>query len=240
MDFINYKHKVVISVCLLNAEKERIKEIINTYKIRLESIYNNLNSLLDDLTHINFIESMPDHKEKINKLIENVNNNNIYSKLNIDVDNEFKKIDEKNNNINEYINIYSNEYIKIKNICNNNNKIEQKTKEEIKNNPFNNSSEYEETETPEITEEEEQEKQEKEINNNIQPEINKIQTEIINNNVEINNNIDVEDEEAKKLRIKREIYNKRRREQRLEKQLKLKKEMEEKENEFNKKFIIKI
>ena len=102
MDFINYKHKVVISVCLVNAEKERIKEIIITYKIRLESIYNNLNSLLDDLTHINFIESMPDHKEKINKLIENVNNNNIYSKLNIDVDSEFKKIDEKNNNINEY------------------------------------------------------------------------------------------------------------------------------------------
>ena len=56
MDFINYKNKLVVSVCLLTAEKDRIKEILTAYNIRLGTIYNNISSILDDLEKINLIE----------------------------------------------------------------------------------------------------------------------------------------------------------------------------------------
>ncbi len=53
MDFNNHKYKLIVGVCLLKSEQDRIKEIINSYNIRLEQIYNNLCSLLDDLDNIN-------------------------------------------------------------------------------------------------------------------------------------------------------------------------------------------
>jgi len=39
MDFSNYKYKMVVVVSLLNSEKERIKQILDAYNIRLIYIY---------------------------------------------------------------------------------------------------------------------------------------------------------------------------------------------------------
>ena len=73
MDFINYKNKLVVAVCLLQSEKDRIKEILTAYNIRLGTIYNNITSILDDLEKINLIENIPDEKERILNLINYIN-----------------------------------------------------------------------------------------------------------------------------------------------------------------------
>ena len=49
MDFTNYKYKLIASVAILTAEKDRIKEIITAYNIRLDNIFIAVSSLLDDL-----------------------------------------------------------------------------------------------------------------------------------------------------------------------------------------------
>ena len=97
MNFVNYKNKLVVSVCLLQSEKERIKEILIAYNIRLTNIFNSISSILDDLEKINFIEQIPEEKERILNLINYVNN---FS--NIEEEEEIKKqIDEKFKNIDE-------------------------------------------------------------------------------------------------------------------------------------------
>ncbi len=74
MNFTNYKYKLVASVSLLTAEKDRIQEIITAYNIRLNTIYNNISSILDDLEWINFIENIADEKQRIINLINIVHN----------------------------------------------------------------------------------------------------------------------------------------------------------------------
>ena len=64
MNFTNYKYKLVVSVCLMQSEKSRIKEIIEAYNIRLNTIYSSISSMLDDLEKINFIEKL---KSAINR-----------------------------------------------------------------------------------------------------------------------------------------------------------------------------
>ena len=38
MEFSSYKNKTIASIAILTVEKDRIKEIIQCYKIRLDSI----------------------------------------------------------------------------------------------------------------------------------------------------------------------------------------------------------
>jgi hypothetical protein len=61
---------MIASVSILTAEKDRIKELINTYTIRLDSIYSSLLPLLDSLEKINYIENIVDEKERIINLIK--------------------------------------------------------------------------------------------------------------------------------------------------------------------------
>ena len=74
MDFQQHKYKLVVSICLLHAEKENIKNIINSYNERLENIYNNILEILNQLEKINLIEASTDEKEQIKNLI-------VYSKI---------------------------------------------------------------------------------------------------------------------------------------------------------------
>ena len=78
MEFNNHKYKLVVSICLLNAEKDRIKEILKSYNNRLETIYNHLISIMDQMEELNKIEKITDEKEQINNLIiySKINNNN--------------------------------------------------------------------------------------------------------------------------------------------------------------------
>ena len=124
MDYPTHKYKLTVSFCLLNSEKDRIKDIIKAYNNRLEKIYNSLISLMDQLDEINKIEHITDKKDQINNLIlysKIFNNTNDEIKiLKSDVNNNLNKIEDKNKILEtNIINKNSNEFIKIKNICNN-------------------------------------------------------------------------------------------------------------------------
>ena len=47
MDFQNHRFKLLVSISLMCSEKDRIKQIITSYNMRLEHIYNNICSTLD-------------------------------------------------------------------------------------------------------------------------------------------------------------------------------------------------
>ena len=65
MDFQQHKYKLTVSICLLNSEKDRIKDIIKAYNNRLEKIYNSLISIMDEIEQINKIEKITDDNEQI-------------------------------------------------------------------------------------------------------------------------------------------------------------------------------
>ena len=239
MNFTNYKYKLVASVSLLTAEKDRIQEIIIAYNIRLNTIYNNISSLLDDLERINFIENIADEKERIINLINivhNIKNNDEEKKIKNNMDEKFKKIDElkneglKNNNVN----IYSNKYNEIKKVCTN--PIKKTESENIIN-------KYESTTTTPTTTEEDNTGEEI-IEKQEQPQEEKQKNKFINNDDsnlkicdELNNNVNnIKDEKQ----IKRNEYNQRRREKALAERLKKQKEQETKEQEHNNKLLIKL
>ena len=201
-----------MGVCLLKSEQDRIKEIISSYNLRLEQIYNNLCSLLDDLDNINLIEKMTDEKKQINNLI-------LYSNINTPFKNKIEstlnKIEEKNNIIEQQLNKNSCDYIKIKKACEN--KLNEIDKNNIINDMNNNNNNSSESGTNTETEEDRTgEETEEEININNNNNINEIN----------NNNLDEKER-------KRQEYNKRRREQRI------KKKQQEQEQALNK-FIIKL
>ena len=113
MNFTNYKYKLVVSVCLMQSEKSRIKEIIEAYNIRLNTIYSSISSMLDDLEKINFIEAIPNEKEQINNLINFVNDFNNIEELETiknEIDEKIKKINETNNKLNKSAKINDNAY----------------------------------------------------------------------------------------------------------------------------------
>ena len=56
MDYQQHKKKLLISLCLLNSEKDNIKNIISSYNKRLEIICNNLISNMDELEKISNID----------------------------------------------------------------------------------------------------------------------------------------------------------------------------------------
>ena len=85
MNYTTHKKKLFISICLLNAEKDNIKNIISSYNKCLEIIYNNLMSNMDEIEKINNIENMKDEKDQINNLI-------IYSKIFNNTNNEIKNL----------------------------------------------------------------------------------------------------------------------------------------------------
>ena len=124
MNYTTHKQKLVISICLLNAEKDNIKNIISSYNKRLEIIYNSLISNMDELEKINNIENIKDEKDQINNLIVYSkifnNTNNEIKNLKSDVTNNIKKIEDKNDFLEtKIINKNSNDYTIIKNVCNN-------------------------------------------------------------------------------------------------------------------------
>ena len=81
MDYKTQKFKLVVSLCLLKSEQDRIKDILSSYNTRLEHIYNNICSLLDELEKLNNLENMTDEQQQLNNLILYANNRHIVSKL---------------------------------------------------------------------------------------------------------------------------------------------------------------
>ena len=207
MEFNNHKYKLVVSICLLNAEKDRIKEILKSYNNRLEYIYNNLISIMDQMEELNKIEKITDEKEQINNLIiysKINNNNNETNLLKNNIECNINKIDEKNIILENKI-INKNEYTIIKNVCNNtfsedttiNNKQKNKLINEV-----DETDKQEEEETDEAETEEDRTGEEEIINNN--DNNNNNETIIINN---------IDDE----IRRKKDAYNAKRRDQRIKK-----------------------
>ena len=85
MEFGKHKYKLVVALTLLNSEKDRIKDILKSYNIRLESIYSNLISIMDQLQEINLIEDIKNEDEQIKNLIKysKIFNNNDNNEINI-------------------------------------------------------------------------------------------------------------------------------------------------------------
>ena len=235
MNFTNYKYKLVVSVCLMQSEKSRIKEIIEAYNIRLNTIYSSISSMLDDLEKINFIEAIPNEKEQINNLINFVNDFNNIEELETiknEIDEKIKKINETNNKINESAKINNNEYLKIKTATTDN------LKEEQKNNIIYSYANTEVSTTTEEQEQEQEQEQEPQININLNNDDSNLKQEIQLNEEKINviiQNVDDEDEQIKK---KRDEYNKKRREQRVLNNLK--KQQQAETEKINQQFIIKL
>jgi len=219
----------------MQSEKSRIKEIIEAYNIRLNTIYSSISSMLDDLEKINFIEAIPNEKEQINNLINFVNDFNNIEELEIiknEIDEKIKKINETNNKINESAKINNNEYLKIKVATADN------LKEEQKNNIIYS---YANTEVSTTTEEQEQEQeQEPQININLNNDDSNLKQEIQLNDEKIDFIVQTVEREDNKLKIKREAFNLKRREQRILNNLKKKQEAETEADEFNKQFVIKL
>ena len=250
MNFTNYKYKLVVSVCLMQSEKSRIKEIIEAYNIRLNTIYSSISSMLDDLEKINFIEAIPNEKEQINNLINFVNDFNNIEELETiknEIDEKIKKINETNNKINESAKINDNEYLKIKTATTDN------LKEEQKNNIIYSYANTEVSTTTEEQEQEQEQEQEPQININLNNDDSNLKQEIQFNEEKINviarktgvyaanaTIIQTVDDEDNKLKIKREAFNLKRREQRILNNLKKKQEAETEADEFNKQFVIKL
>jgi len=236
MNFTNYKYKLVASVSLLTAEKDRIQEIIIAYNIRLNTIYNNISSLLDDLERINFIENIADEKERIINLINIVHNiKNNDEKIKNNMDEKFKKIDDfKNEGLtNNNVNIYSNKFNEIKHACKT--PLKKTEAENIINN-------YESTTTtPTTTEEDNTGEEETIIEESTPNKFNNNDDSNLKNvcefNININNNVNKNIDEKQK---KRNEYNQKRRQNNLVAKLKKQKETEAKEQAHNNKFIIKI
>ena len=175
MNFTNYKYKLVVSVCLMQSEKSRIKEIIEAYNIRLNTIYSSISSMLDDLEKINFIEAIPNEKEQINNLINFVNDFNNIEELETiknEIDEKIKKINETNNKINESAKINNNEYLKIKIATTDN------LKEEQKNNIIYSYANTEVSTTTEEQEQEQEKEQEPQININLNNDDSNLKQEI--------------------------------------------------------------
>jgi len=223
----------------MQSEKSRIKEIIEAYNIRLNTIYSSISSMLDDLEKINFIEAIPNEKEQINNLINFVNDFNNIEELEIiknEIDEKIKKINETNNKINESAKINNNEYLKIKVATADN------LKEEQKNNIIYS---YANTEVSTTTEEQKQEQeqeqeQEPQININLNNDDSNLKQEIQLNDEKIDFIVQTVEREDNKLKIKREAFNLKRREQRILNNLKKKQEAETEADEFNKQFVIKL
>ena len=201
MEYTQHKQKLIISICLLNAEKDRIKDIIKAYNNRLDNIYNSIISIMDQVQEISDLENVKDEKQQLYNLI-------IYSKIFNNNDNELKllksevetninKIEHKNNILEtKIININSNEYNKIKNICNNTFNEDIKLNEIEQNKLiYESDSKTEESETEEdLTGE--QEIEDKPNNNNNNNNNNNIDNENNNNN---KNNIEIDEQTRKRL-----------------------------------------
>ena len=120
MEFEQHKYKLIVSICLLNAEKDHIKNIITSYNNRLEFIYNNLISIMDQLEELNKIGKITDEQEQIKKLIIYSKIYNYNDEINIIKSNAtsyINKIENKNEILEtKIINKNSNDYNIIKNI----------------------------------------------------------------------------------------------------------------------------
>jgi hypothetical protein len=236
MDFTNYKYKLIASVAILTAEKDRIKEIITAYNIRLDNIFIAVSSLLDDLEKINFIEKIPEEKERIINLINfvsSLSNMTDDKQIKKSFDEKFKKIDEiKNKGLdNNNINLYSNKFNEIKNVCSNPLK---KTEAENIINEYESATTTDEDNTGEEIIYEESTQPNK-YNNNDDSNLKNVGELNINMNNNVNNNKNIDEKQKK-----RDEINKRRREKNLVDKLKKQKEAEAKEREHNNKLLIKL
>ena len=77
MDINTQKYKLYITSALLYYEKQKIEELFNTYSTRLNTINDNMEVLLKDITNLKNIEDIPEEKQ-LNKLIELITFKNIF------------------------------------------------------------------------------------------------------------------------------------------------------------------
>ncbi len=69
MEIENQKYKVYVQTALLYYEKQKIKEIFETYNTRLTTIDYKMNILLNDINKLNQIQQTNDEQTKINELL---------------------------------------------------------------------------------------------------------------------------------------------------------------------------
>jgi hypothetical protein len=117
MDIENQKYKAYVQTALLFYEKQKIKEIFDTYNTRLSTIDYKMNILLNDINKLNQIQKTNDEQTKINELVnlirENINFNNVKE----DIISKCDNINQINNNIHKTVDNKSLDVTFIKDVC---------------------------------------------------------------------------------------------------------------------------
>jgi hypothetical protein len=114
------KYKLYVNIALLYFEKQKIKEIFNSYSDRLTTINDNMKGLLNDINNFKMIDDTTDEKDKLFKLIDLINNNNNNNNIKIisdEIQIKFDNINVTNDTINKIVNTDSNDFNIIKSVC---------------------------------------------------------------------------------------------------------------------------
>jgi hypothetical protein len=117
MEIENQKYKVYVQTALLYYEKQKIKEIFETYNTRLTTIDYKMNILLNDINKLNQIQQTNDEHTKINELIDLIRENINFNNIKEDIINKCDNINQINNDIHKTVDNKSLDVTFIKSIC---------------------------------------------------------------------------------------------------------------------------
>ena len=117
MEIENQKYKVYVQTALLYYEKQKIKEIFETYNTRLTTINYKMNILLNDINKLNKIQQSNDEHTKINELIDLIRENINFNNIKEDIINKCDNINKINNDIHKTVDNKSLDVTFIKSIC---------------------------------------------------------------------------------------------------------------------------
>ena len=117
MEIENQKYKVYVQTALLYYEKQKIKEIFDTYSERLTTIDYKMNILLNDINKLNQIQEIHDEQSKINELIDLIRQNINFDNIKDDIINKCDNINQINKDIHKTVDNKSLDVTFIKSIC---------------------------------------------------------------------------------------------------------------------------
>ena len=117
MEIENQKYKVYVQTALLYYEKQKIKEIFDTYNTRLTTIDYKMNILLNDINKLNQIQETNDEQTKINELIDLIRENIDFNNIKEDIINKCDNINQINKDIHKIGDNKSLDVTFIKDVC---------------------------------------------------------------------------------------------------------------------------
>ena len=117
MEIENQKYKVYVQTALLYYEKQKIKEIFDTYNTRLTTIDYKMNILLNDINKLNQIQDINNEQTKINELVDLIRQNINLNNIKEDIINKCNNINQINKDIHKTVDNKSLDFTFIKSIC---------------------------------------------------------------------------------------------------------------------------